>query len=52
MRRIEDEIRELIIERYSSIPKFAKAIGLPEQTVYSVLRNGILVQLEYHVLFE
>ena len=39
---VEEAIKELIGERYDSVPKFAKAIGLPEQTIYSVLRNGIM----------
>lgn len=42
MGSIEEGIRELIGNRYGSVPKFAKVIGIPEQTVYSALRNGIL----------
>ena len=42
MGKVEEGIRELISERYDSVPKFAKAIGIPEQTVYSALRNGIM----------
>lgn len=40
MGALEDNIRELIIDRYGSIPKLAQATGLPAQTIYSVLRNG------------
>lgn len=37
----EDGIRELITERYGSVPKLAEAIGIPAQTIYSALRNGL-----------
>lgn len=41
MGKIEEGIKELISERFGSIPKFASAIGIPAQTIYSALRNGI-----------
>ena len=41
MGKVENEIRKLIVERYGSVVKFASEIGLPAQTVYSALRNGI-----------
>lgn len=41
MADIEGGIRELISSQYKSVPKFAEAIGLPSQTVYSALRNGL-----------
>lgn len=37
----EERIKEMISERFGSVPRFARAAGLPPQTVYSVLRNGI-----------
>ena len=41
MLRTEEQIRELIKKKFRSIPKFAEAAGLPAQTVYSALRNGL-----------
>lgn len=41
MNYMEREIWNLIIESYGSIPKFAKAIDVPDQTVYSALYNGL-----------
>ena len=41
MGTLEDGIRQLITDKYGSVPKFAEAVGLPAQTVYSALRNGI-----------
>lgn len=42
MGRIENEIKEMIDDRYGGIPRFSKVIGIPQQTVYSVLRRGII----------
>lgn len=42
MGAVEEEIKKLIRERYVSVPRFARSIGLPEQTIYSALRNGIM----------
>ena len=42
MGRIENEIKEMIDDRYGGIPSFSKVIGIPQQTVYSVLRRGII----------
>ena len=41
MERIEDAIKRLIKEKYGSIPKFAKEIGLPASSIYSSLERGI-----------
>ena len=41
MESIEDAIKRLIKEKYGSIPKFAKAIGLPASSIYSSLERGI-----------
>ena len=41
MGKVESEMRKLIVENYGSVVKFASEIGLPAQTVYSALRNGI-----------
>ena len=41
MGQVEDSIRTLIVNQYGSIPKFAAAVGLPTQTVYSALRNSL-----------
>lgn len=38
---VEDQVRELISDRYGSVPKFAKTIGVNKQTIYSALRNGL-----------
>jgi repressor LexA len=40
MERIEDEVRERILDLYGSIPKFAQAIGKPAPTIYNVLEKG------------
>lgn len=42
MGTMEERLRELIIDSYGSIPRLAEAIGLPSQTIYSALRNGIV----------
>lgn len=39
MESIEDAIKRLIKEKYGSIPKFAKAIGLPASSIYSSLEG-------------
>lgn len=41
MKRIEDEMKEMIDFHYGSIPKFSKKIGLPAQTVYTALKKGL-----------
>lgn len=41
METIEDAIRRLIKEKYGSITKFAKEVGLPPTSVYSCLDRGI-----------
>lgn len=41
MKRIEDEIKEIIDYRYGSIPKFAKLIGVSPQTIYTALKKGL-----------
>ncbi len=41
MKRIEDEIKEIIDCRYGSIPKFAKLIGVSPQTIYTALKKGL-----------
>ena len=41
MESIEDAIKRLIKEKYGSIPKYAKAIGLPASSIYSSLERGI-----------
>lgn len=41
MKRIEDEIKEIIDSRYGSIPKFAKVVGVSPQTIYTALKKGL-----------
>lgn len=41
MESIEDAIKRLIKEKYGSIPKFAKELGLPASSIYSSLERGI-----------
>ncbi|HAM15746.1 MAG TPA: hypothetical protein DCP91_07795 [Eggerthellaceae bacterium] len=41
MATIEECVKELIDERYGSVPRLAAAIDLPAQTIYSALRNGL-----------
>lgn len=41
MGKLEDEIKGLIDFHYGSVPKFAKEVGISQNTIYSVLRNGI-----------
>lgn len=38
---IENEIKNLIIERYGSLVAFSEKIGLPNSTIDSILRRGI-----------
>ena len=41
MGTVEIMIREIIKSRYRTITRFAQVAGLPAQTVYSALRNGL-----------
>ena len=41
MGHMEDEVRELILDRNRSLAAFAREIGISEQTLYSVLNNGL-----------
>lgn len=41
MGKLEEDIKSSIEFHYGSIPKFAKAIEMSPQTIYSVLRSGI-----------
>lgn len=41
MGNIESAIRGLIKEKYGSVPKFAKELGLPASSIYSSLDRGI-----------
>ena len=38
---IEDELRDLIIEKYGSVSTFAAEIGMSNSTVYSILTRGV-----------
>ena len=38
---IEQQIKDLIIERYGSLVAFSEKIGLPNSTIDSILRRGI-----------
>lgn len=42
MDQLEDALYQLIIDRYESVPKFAKAVDIPPQTIYSVLHSKIV----------
>ena len=39
--RIEDSLRDLIVERYGSAVDFANDVGIPNSTLANVLKNGI-----------
>ena len=41
MGTVEDKVREDIIIKFGSIPKMAKAIGLPATTIYHALDRGL-----------
>ena len=41
METLEDAIRRLIKDGYGGVPKFAKEIGVPENSVYSALSRGM-----------
>ena len=41
MSELEEEVRDLIKERYGGVPKFADKIGVNKQTIYSALNNGL-----------
>lgn len=41
MKSVEGQIKEIIEDRYGSIPKFAAKIGMSAQTIYSLLNRGI-----------
>lgn len=41
MGRLEDEVRDLILDNHRNLAEFARTIGIPEHTLYSALRNGL-----------
>lgn len=41
MGRLEDHLKDLIIDRYGSIPKFAEKMEMSPQTIYTLLKRGI-----------
>ena len=38
---IEDELRDLIVEKYGSVSAFAAEIGMSNSTIYSILARGV-----------
>ena len=40
-RKVEDELKELIIERYGTITNFANKIGVSKSTMHSILQRGV-----------
>ena len=42
MNNLGEQVRELIRERFGSVPKLARQIGIPEQTIYTALNNGVV----------
>lgn len=41
MGRLEEEVRDLILERYKNLATFARKIGIPKHTLYSALSNNL-----------
>ena len=41
MGQLEDDVRKLILERYRTLKSFAKAIEIPDRTLYSALSKGL-----------
>ena len=41
MGALEDDVRELVLGRYSSLARFAREIDIPEHTLYSALSKGL-----------
>ena len=42
MGSMEEEVRDLITEMFGSVPKLSEATGVPQQTIYSALRSGLV----------
>lgn len=42
MDQLEDALYQLIVDRYESVPKFARAVDIPTQTIYSALHSKIV----------
>ncbi len=41
MNNVENELRELILEKYGNMSDFCKKIGLPWSTLDSILKRGV-----------
>jgi len=41
MKNVENELKELILERYGSLSEFCKKIDLPWTTLDSILKRGV-----------
>lgn len=39
---IENKIKEIILEKYGSVKRFADKIGIPYTTIDTILKRGIL----------
>ena len=42
MGSMEEEVRDLIADKFGSVPKLAEATGVPSPTIYSALRSGLV----------
>ena len=42
MGELGERIGELIRDRYGSVPRLAREVGLPDQTIYYSLKNGVV----------
>lgn len=42
MGELGEHIGELIRDRYGSVPRLARKVGLPDQTIYYSLKNGVV----------
>lgn len=41
MGRLEEHLRDIVVDRFGSIPKFAEKMGMSPQTVYTLLKRGV-----------
>ena len=41
MGQLEEDVREMILDRYNSIAAFSRKVDLPSRTIYSALRKGL-----------
>lgn len=48
--KLEDELKEMILEKYGSMVNFSSAIGLSNSTVVTILQRGVMNSNLHNVL--